>query len=82
MTRPQFSLRDFFWATALVAVSIGWVMDRQRLSRLEADAEQLRAEKEMYEGAVKNMWDDMEVMATKVKEYRKETQAPPIPESP
>jgi hypothetical protein len=46
MRLPQISLRTALWITALVAVALGWFVDRQQLeARLKKAEERLAVEK-------------------------------------
>ncbi|HZN35258.1 MAG TPA: hypothetical protein VFB80_15625 [Pirellulaceae bacterium] len=51
----RFSIRDVLWLTALVALAVGWWLDRREVQRLgEARAAAIRSHAEALQAALRN----------------------------
>ena len=48
MKRPQISLRTMLWLMALLAVALGWFVDRRRLEERAENAERIALNEKQY----------------------------------
>jgi len=44
----RFSIRDVLWLTALVALSVGWWLDRRNVDKLRLEREAMRIERDHF----------------------------------
>ena len=55
----RFSIRDVFWLTVVVALGLGWVLERQRSKELQSHVRIAENEAEQSRMAIKILYEDL-----------------------
>jgi len=55
----RFSIRDVFWLTVVVALGLGWVLERQRSKGLQNHVRIAENEAEQSQVAIKILYEDL-----------------------
>jgi hypothetical protein len=56
----RFTIRDVLWLTVVVALGVGWVLERQRSKRLERHVDVVENEAEQSRVAMRRLYEDLD----------------------